>query len=116
MTEQKRLFKELEFNRVNVERWAEEQVLKEPTVTIYEEEVPNSVERVLRGLLYSSTIINLNNYDKSELVEEALNYIMNGVDKPYCDMTKEELLDNIENWDFETMDDLIAWVKDNEAM
>lgn len=118
------LFKELDLTRENVERWAEDEAARKPIVNVQEwdgetkqyvvKEVPNSVERVLRSMIGKHFAYNLSESDEVELAAECLNYIMNGVDKPCCYMTRDELLDNIteelfENWEFDTLDDLLQW-------
>ena len=101
---QKRLFEELELTKENVRKWAEEEAAKEGS----------TVEDLLRQVVGKAYRHNLESYSKFELVQLALMYETEGVSKPACDMTFDELLDEItgesfENWDFSTIDDLITW-------
>ena len=119
---QRHLFKEFEFTGENVRKWAEDEVANQPTINIVEwnpdtkrdeyKTIANSVEHVLRGVLAQHYSHELSEYKKSELLDECLGYIMNGISKPCCDMTVDELLcDIIANLALETMDDLIEWLE-----
>lgn len=122
------LFPEMDFTRENVFAWAEEQVAKEPVLTrdplntVGGEKPPtnvaNSVELVLRGILDEHYLRNFCQYDKSDLIEELMTYVKEGINKPTSTMTEVELLNEImtigtpsedgsNTFDFETMDDFI---------
>jgi len=123
----KSLFPEMDFTRENVFAWAEEQVALEPVLTrdpadvLVGEKVvniANSTELVLRGLLNEHYLRNFLGYDKTDLVEELMTYVMEGLDKPTNTMSQDELLDEImtigtpseegaNTFEFETMDDFV---------
>lgn len=123
----KSLFPELDFTRENVLAWAEERVSLEPVLTIepidvvvghQPQNVANSVELVLRAVLNEHYLRSFYEYDKSDLIEELMAYVKDGLNKPTSTMTKDELLDEIMTigtpsedggncFDFETMDDFV---------
>lgn len=123
----KSLFPELDFTRENVLFWAEEQVTLEPVVIrdprnsvggAEPTNIANSVELVLRSVLNDHHLRNLLQYDKSDLVEELMTYIKEGLNKPTSLMTQDELLDEImtigtpsedgsNTFDLETMNDFV---------
>ena len=114
----KSLFPENELTRENIATWAEEQVTLEPVVTDEDKHVANTVERVLRGALGEHYLRNFCQYDKSELVEAVMVYVMDGISDPVNKMTTDEMLAEIltlctpseegENaFDLETMDDFV---------
>jgi len=95
------LFPELDFTRENVVAWAEEEVVGEPVVkrplnTVgVMTDVANTVELVLRKALTGHYLRNFLQYDKSDLVEEIMTYITEGVGQPTNAMSLDELLDEI---------------------
>ncbi|RKZ86261.1 MAG: hypothetical protein DRQ39_05980 [Gammaproteobacteria bacterium] len=101
----KNLFPELDFTRENVVAWAEEEVVGEPVVkrllntvgvmTDVMTDVANTVELVLRKALTGHYLRNLLQYDREDLVAEAMTYITEGVSKPTNTMGLDELLDEI---------------------
>lgn len=97
----KNLFPELDFTRENVVAWAEEEVVGEPVVkrllnTVgVMTDVANTVELVLRKALTGHYLRNLLQYDREDLVAEAMTYITEGVSKPTNTMGLDELLDEI---------------------
>lgn len=107
-----------ELTRQNIVEWVEEQVALEPVIAENGTNVANSVERVLRGLLRKHWIRNYLEYDKHELIETVILYIMEGVDCPVNEQSRDELLDEIMQictpqedgtnaYELETMDDFV---------
>jgi len=118
----KSLFKELDPTKENLKLWAEEVVQDSPTVQIEEwdddklvtKDVPNSVSRLLLQVARGFTLEMLVNSGKDELLDECLTYIMEGVGRPYCDYSEDELLTEIsgevfETLCFDTMDEFVEW-------
>lgn len=114
----KSLFPENELTRENITTWAEEQVVLEPVVTDKDKHVANTVERVLRGILGEHYLRNFSQYDKSELVEAVMIYVMDGISDPVNKMTQDEMLteimtlctpqeDGTNAFELETMDDFV---------
>lgn len=112
------LFPELDFTRENIIAWAEEQVALEPVVMDEDKQVANTVERVLRSAFGEHYLRNFCQYDKSELVESVMIYVMDGISDPVNKMTQDELLDEILTlctaqedgsncFELETMDDFV---------
>jgi hypothetical protein len=123
----KSLFPELDFTRENVLAWAEERVSLEPVVIrdplnsvggAEPTNIANSVELVLRAVLNEHYLRQFCQYDKSDLIEELMTYVKEGLNMPTSVMTKDQLLDEIMTigtpsddggncYDFETMDDFV---------
>lgn len=114
----KSLFPENELTRENVLAWAEEQVTLEPVVTDKDKQVANTVERVLRGALGEHYLRSFCQYDKGELVDAVMVYVMDGISDPVNKMTTDELLaeilqictlqeDEANTFELETMDDFV---------
>lgn len=114
----KSLFPEIELTRENILAWAEEQVALEPVVTDKDKQVANTVERVLRGALGEHYLRNFCQYDKGELVDAVMVYVMDGISDPVNKMTTDELLaeilqictlqeDEANTFELETMDDFV---------
>jgi hypothetical protein len=119
------LFPELDFTRENVIVWAREEVAKKPILTVKGQrlsdpcqEVANTTERVIREALDNHYLRRFSQYDKSDLVEELMEYVKEGIDKPTATMSESELLDEIvqictpsdddsNTYEFETMDDFV---------
>jgi hypothetical protein len=112
MTNQPRLFHELEFTKENVLVWAEEQVLDCPVLRIYGQDVANTAQLVLQSVLMDHYVTEWSDLGKFDLIQELLKYVAQGVDKPLATMDVEQLLDGImevckESYEFETMDDFV---------
>lgn len=113
------VFKEMAFNAENVRKWAEQQIEQTPKIKAqkWDEErgqhetieIDNTVEHELRTVLGNHYAWNLCQYKKWELIEECLSYIQDGISKPLCDMSADELLGDItgEVTEIETMGDFI---------
>jgi hypothetical protein len=119
------LFPELDFTRENVIVWAQEKVAKKPTLTVKGQrlsdpcrEVENTTERVIREALDNHYLRRFCQYDKSDLIEELMECVKEGIDKPTATMSESELLDEIvqictpsddgnNTYEFETMDDFV---------
>lgn len=115
----KNLFPELDFTRENVLAWAEEQVALEPVIQRNPNtNIANTIENVLREALNEHYLRLFLGYDKSDLIEELMTYVKEGLDKPTATMNESELLDEIMTictpsedgvnvYDCETMDDFV---------
>lgn len=121
----KSLFPENELTRENIVGWAKEQVAQKPVVTSeilawrsQDEQTTNTVELVLRAALGEHYLRNYCQYDKAELVEAVMIYVMDGISDPVSTMTQDELLDEIlqictpqedetNTFALETMDDFV---------
>jgi hypothetical protein len=119
------LFPELDFTRENVIVWAQEEVAKKPILTVRGQrlsdpcrEVENTTERVIREALDNHYLRRFCQYDKSDLIEELMECVKEGIDKPTATMSESELLDEIvqictpsdddsNTYEFETMDDFV---------
>ena len=123
----KSLFPELDLTVLNVIAWAEEQVALEPVIkrdvrntvgVVVQSDVANTVENVLREALNEHYLRNFLQYDKSDLVEEIMTYVSEGVGKPTSTMDESELLNEImeicvksegetNTFELETMEDFV---------
>lgn len=130
------LFAELEFNAANLIAWAKSVIAEVPTVTVYEYatesraggyvDVPNTVEYVLRSVLEAYYYAINRDQKASDLTEELVNYLINGVPgKLPCDMNADELAATIigevdGSFDFASMEEFLdsplagAWGEDDE--
>lgn len=100
----------------NLLSWLRKNVQESPRSTdIHGEPVDNSVSHLLSRMLVTNDINNYQNYSKSDLYEEVLDFCMNGV-KGYTDMTESELLQRVReeflenNVGFDSLEDLLLHV------